>query len=92
MLQNGKKFLVFSFQYCLSPTAYCLLPIAYRLLPIAYRLLPIAYCLQPKYASSTVIVDKVVEVVHAQLLGNLDFLVGNGAQAGVLHADHDHRP
>ena len=41
--------------------------------------------------ASTVVVDEVVEVVDAELLGYLDFLVGDGAQAAVFHADHDDR-
>ena len=35
--------------------------------------------------------DEVVEVVDTELLGYLDFLVGDGAQAGVFHAHHDDR-
>ena len=40
---------------------------------------------------SAVVVDEVVEVVNAEFLGYLDFLVGDGAQAAVFHADHDDR-
>ena len=35
--------------------------------------------------------DEVVEVVDAEFLGYLDFLVGDGAKAAVFHADHDDR-
>ena len=35
--------------------------------------------------------DEVVEVVDTELLGYLDFLVGDGAKAAVFHADHDDR-
>ena len=41
--------------------------------------------------ASAVVVDEVVEVVDAELLGYLDFLIGDGAKATVFHADHDDR-
>lgn len=33
-----------------------------------------------------------VEGVDAELVGNLDFLVRDGSQVGVVHAHHDYRP